>query len=255
MESNLFELNYKQLLMRCLLNGKLEPNRTGVSAYKIFNQSLVIDLDLGFPIVTAKKINFNYGLHEFLWMYKGKTDIAYLNSKGINWWDSYAIEGELGKVYGYQMRNFGGKFDQVEYVIKEIRNNSRRAIITLWNPLDLEEQALPCCYTSFNFTREGTSLNMAMNFRSSDMFLGLPYDIIVGALLLHEVAKETNTKPSKLFINIIDAHIYENHKEQVIKYNNSPCYTLPNLVNDQSENKYKIQGYNSGKFIKAKLNN
>jgi len=250
--SNIFENDYKHLLMECLLTGSLEENRTGVKAYKLFNKSITIDLEKGFPIITAKRINFNFGLHEFLWIYNGRTDLAYLNKHGIKWWDGFAKNGKLGKVYGYQLRKFNGDFDQVEYVINEIKNNSRRAVITLWNPSDLKQQALPCCYTHFNFVRVGSKLSMSMEFRSSDMFLGLPYDIIVGALLLTTIAEECGLIPSKLGVNLKDAHIYENHKQQVIDYNNTENHVLPRLKGNIK--KYELENYTHGKYIKAELN-
>jgi thymidylate synthase len=250
MTNNIFELEYKQLLMRCLLEGTLVNNRTKVKTYKLFNQSFNIDLEKGFPIVTGKKIFFEKALGEFEWIFNGRTDLEFLHSKNINWWDEFATDGKLGKIYGYQVRTFGGEFDQVDYCIEQIKNNSRRAVISLWNPADLKEQALPCCYTSFNFVRINDKLNMTMDFRSSDLFLGLPYDIIVGALLLIEVARECNLKPSKLGLNLKDAHIYEEHKEAVTEYHKAPIYVLPTI----NENK-ELNNYKSGKLIKAKLIN
>ncbi len=174
---SLFEIEYKQLLMRCLLDGEITENRTGVVTKKLFNQSFNIDMRKEFPIVTGKKIFFEKALHEFLWIFNGDTNVEYLNKHGIEWWNSYADNKELGKVYGYQLRRFNDTFDQIEYVKSEIKNNSRRAVISLWNPTDLEEQALPCCYTQITFVRENDHLNMAIDFRSSDLFLGLPYDL------------------------------------------------------------------------------
>lgn len=246
--SNIFEHKYKVLLMETLLNGDLCSNRTGIKTYKKFNQTLNINLGLGFPIVTGKKIFFNKALAEFNWLYQGKTDLNFLHKNGIKWWDDFAINGKLGKVYGYQIRHFNGAFDQVKYVIEEIKNNSRRAVVSLWNPTDLAEQALPCCYTQLCFVRSNNKLNMVMNFRSSDLFLGLPYDIIVGALFLISIAKECNLIPGTLGINLADAHIYESHKKQVIDYYHKPVYILPK-IND----KFELENYICGDFIKADL--
>jgi len=251
MISNIFEQQYKVLLMDVLLNGSLNNNRTGVNTFKQFNRSLNINLQYGFPILTGKKIFFEKALAEFKWIYEGKTDLQYLNDNNIKWWNNFAVDGKLGKVYGYQIKSFNGVFNQIDYVKNEILNNSRRAIITLWNPCDLKEQALPCCYTQFNFVRDNDKLNMAMHFRSSDMFLGLPYDIIVGALFLHTIAKDCNLIPNILGLNLADAHIYETHKEQVIEYNNLPMYVLPTLNGDYDN--YTLNNYKSNKFIKAKL--
>lgn len=245
---NKFEKQYKKLLSKCLTKGNITNNRTGVDTYKLFNQSLNIDLSKGFPIVTGKKIFFDKGLAEFEWIYNGKTDLEFLHRNNIYWWDDFIMEDNtLGKTYGHQVRNFSSSFDQVKYCINEINNNSRRAIITLWNPCDLEEQALPCCYTQFNFVKVNNELNMTMSFRSSDMFLGLPYDIIVGALFLISIAKETNLTPRVLGINISDAHIYINHREQVKEYLSNSTYKLPILQDN------KLVNYKSNKYIKTKI--
>ena len=135
--------------------------------------------------------------------------LSHVNDNNVNWWDGFAKNNKLGKIYGYQIRNYNGSFDQIKYVINEINNNSRRALITLWNPSELKEQALPCCYTQLNFVRINNKLNMSINFRSSDLFLGLPYDIIFAALFLHTIANECNLEANILGLNIADAHIYK----------------------------------------------
>lgn len=249
--NNLFELQYKQLLMRCLINGDLTNNRTKEKSYKLFNQSFNINLDAGFPIITGKKIFFNKALAEFKWIYEGRTDLKYLNDNNINWWDGFAKNNKLGKIYGYQIRNYNGSFDQIKYIINEINNNSRRALITLWNPTELKEQALPCCYTQLNFVRVNNKLNMSINFRSSDLFLGLPYDIIFGALFLHTIANECNLKAYTLGINIADAHIYECHKLNVKEYYKNKNYVLPNLTGNYKD--YKLENYKHCEYIKTKL--
>lgn len=248
---NIFENEYKQLLMRTILKGELANNRTKEKTFTLFNQNFNIDLKYGFPVITGKKIFFEKALHEFKWIYEGRVDLKYLNDNNINWWNEFAINNKLGKIYGYQIRKFNGKFDQVKYVINEIKQNSRRAIITLWNPTDLKEQALPCCYTQLTFVRIKNKLNMLINFRSSDLFLGLPYDIIFASLFLYTIAKECNLQPSNIGINIANAHIYENHKKQVLEYYRKPIYILPTLKGNYDN--YKIENYKSGELIKAKL--
>ena len=250
--NNIFEHQYKALMMNVLSNGDRSENRTGVDTFKLFNQSINIDLQYGFPIVTGKKIFFEKGLAEFKWMYEGRTDLEYLNDNNVKWWNNFAKNGRLGKVYGYQIKKFNGLFDQVEYVKQEIKNNSRRAVITLWNPTDLKEQALPCCYTQFNFVRTNNKLSMSMNFRSSDLFMGLPYDIIVGALFLIEIAKDCGLEPSMLGLNLADARVYENHSQQISKYNRDQVYTLPELVGSYDD--YTLNEYKSNGFLKAPLN-
>jgi thymidylate synthase len=251
MDNNLFELNYKQLLMRCLLKGELCDNRTNEKTYKLFNQSFNINLKKGFPIVTGKKIFFSKALAEFKWIYEGRTDLKYLQDNNINWWDEFAINNKLGKIYGYQLRKFNNSFDQIKYVINEIKNNSRRALISLWNPTDLKEQALPCCYTQINFVRVNNKLNMSISFRSSDLFLGLPYDIIFAALLLKTISLQCNLQEHILGINIADAHIYECHKKNVKEYYNNVNYVLPKLKGDY--NNYTLENYKHNKYIKSKL--
>ena len=248
---SLFEKQYKKLLLKCLNTKELTSNRTNVKTFKLFNENINIDLNLGFPIVTGKKIFFEKALAEFKWMFEGRTDLKYLQDNNINWWNSFTPTNDLGLVYGHQIKNYNNQIDQVEYVIKEIKNNSRRAIITLWNPCDLDKQALPCCFTQFNFVRINNKLNMTMNFRSSDLFLGLPYDIIVGTLFLITIANQCNLHPSILGLNLADAHIYETHINEVKQYCNNKTYTLPRLLGGYED--YKLDNYISGKYMKAEL--
>jgi len=249
--SNKFELDYKELLLTVLQYGERCKNRTKVDTIKLFNKILNINLSKGFPILTGKKIFFNKALAEFKWIYEGRTDLEYLKNNNVNWWDDFAINNSLGKVYGYQIKNYNNKVDQVEYCINEIKNNTRRAIITLWNPCDLEEQALPCCYTQMNFVRINNKLNLTIHFRSSDLFLGLPYDIIVGALFLITIAKECNLIPDTLGLNLADAHIYLNHIDAVNDYIYNNIFNLPELKGDY--NNYYLDNYKSNSYIKAEL--
>jgi thymidylate synthase len=247
-----FERDYKVLLNNALSHGESKSNRTDVKTLTLFNQCMNIDLREGFPIVTSKKVFFKKGYHEYIWMRDGMHTTKYLNEYDIHWWNQYANDkGDLGKVYGYQLRNFNGVFDQLDYVYKEIRSNTRRAHITLWNPTELNEMALPPCYTGFTFVRINNKLNMSIKFRSSDLFLGLPYDIIVAALMLHDVAKFCDLEPCLLGLQIDDAHIYENHIDQVNKYLNRPTHALPKLNDKNNE----ISDYLFGPLIKAELNN
>ena len=235
-----------------LTYGELTHNRTGVKTLTSFNQVLNIDLQEGFPIITAKKVFYDKGLHEYIWFKEGMHTTRYLNEHDIRWWNQYANDhGDLGKVYGYQLRSFNGEFDQLDYVIKQINLNSRRAHITLWNPTELEEMALPPCYTGFDFVRVNGTLNMSMDFRSSDAFLGLPYDIIVGALLLHEVASFCELKVGKLGLSLKNVHIYENHVDQVNQYLKLPhVNSLPTLMQNRI-----LTYYEQGPLILAEMNN
>jgi thymidylate synthase len=248
---NKFEIDYKSLLIDVLENGIESENRTKTNTIKLFNKSLNINLANGFPIITGKKIFFEKALAEFKWMYEGKTDLEYLKKNNVNWWNDFATDNDLGKVYGHQIRNYNNSFDQVKYVINEIKSNSRRALINLWNPTDLQEQALPCCFTHLNFVRTNDKLNLAVNFRSSDLFLGLPYDTIVAALFLITIAKECNLIPGMLGLNLMDAHLYNNHYSQALEYINNPTYNLPVLEGNYDS--YNLKSYKSNKLIKAPL--
>lgn len=248
---NKYEKIYKDLLLRVLQYGDETKNRTGINTLKLFNQNININLNEGFPILTGKKIFFKKALAEFKWIYEGRTDLKYLQKNNVNWWNDFAINGKLGKVYGHQIKKYNNSVNQIEYCINEINNNTRRAIITLWNPSDLKEQALPCCYTQLNFVRNNDKLNLVIHFRSSDLFLGLPYDVIFGALFLIEISKQCNLTPYQLGLNLADAHIYKNHIEQVNLYLQSNIYKLPQLKGNY--NNYYLDNYKSNKLIKAPL--
>ena len=249
-----FELEYKKLIKSIISFGTIEENRTGIHTLVLPNQQLTFDCSTGLlPVITAKEVFFNKAYHEYCWIFDGNTNTEYLNKNGINWWDQYAThDGDLGKTYGYQLRNFNGRFDQLKYVMEEIRNNSRRAHITFWNPSELDQTSLPCCYTGMTFTLNHKSkvLNASLNFRSSDVFLGLPYDFIFGALMLINIAKFTKKKPGKIVYFLNNAHIYENHLMQANKYLRLPCFKLPTFVMGD-----KLINYEHGPFIPAPLNN
>lgn len=246
-----FESDYKKLLKSVLTNGTQVKNRTGVNAITSFGKELTIDLRLGFPIVTGKKIFFDKAYHEYRWIREGCSTIKYLNKHGITWWDSYADQaGSLGKTYGYQLRSFNGEKDQLEFAINEIRNKSRRAHITMWNPSELQETALPCCYTGMTFVRIGDELNLSIDFRSSDIFVGLPYDIIFGALLLTEVAEHCELKPCMLKMNLNNAHLYVNNIIPMKTYLEESMYKLPEYNSKLNE----LIGYVYGSYIEAILN-
>lgn len=241
-----FEQEYKQMLMRCLLEGDNKNNRNG-ETLSLFAQNIKIDLNKGFPIVTGKKIFFEKALGEFLWIWNGHSDVDFLHKYKIKWWDDYAIKGIVVKSYGHQIKKFGKGIDQIEYAANELKNNSRRAVITLWNPDELKEQKLPCCYTQMIFNKSGDNLNMQVTFRSSDLFLGLPYDVAVLSLFLISMAKKINLNPNFLSLTLTDAHIYKEHEKQAVEYYKRPCYTLPTLENQTLKN------YKHGDYIKAKL--
>ena len=247
-----FEMDYKYLIEKILEIGSLEENRTKSKAITLFGEELIINMSNGLlPIVTGKKIFFDKAYHEYFWILSGCTTIHYLNNHNINWWDQYAdSNGYLGKTYGYQLRNYNGEFDQLFYVERALRVGSRRAHITLWNPCELDETALPCCYTGLTFVITENKLNLAIDFRSSDAFLGLPYDIIFGALFLKDMASTLNLNTGFLKLNLNNVHIYENNVDQAKQYLKTKTYKLPCFPKGN-----KIKNYNHGPYIKAPLNN
>lgn len=252
--TNKFENDYKSLLIEILKLGYPQKNRTGIIALTSFGKKISFDFKANptkMPVITGKKIFYNKAYYEFLWMWKGRSDTAYLKEHGIEWWNEYADDsGWVNKSYGHQLRFYNNSFDQIQYALQEIEVGSRRAYITFWNPTDIKDQVLPCCYTGMNFVRIGNVLNMEMSFRSSDVFLGLPYDFIVGALFLRLMSEISALVPGKIVYSLSNAHIYYNHTEQVEEYLKLPIYDLPTY----NQTAY-LTDYQHGPLIKAELNN
>jgi thymidylate synthase len=227
-----FENDYKALLRDVFQNGILSSNRTGIDTIASFNKSMTIDLEQGFPILTGRKIFFDKAYHEYVWIVTGLTTLNYLHENGITWWDSYADKkGSLGKTYGYQLRSFNGEIDQLEYILNGLKltPESRRLHITLWNPSELFETKIPPCYTGMTFMVQDGTLNMSVQLRSSDLMVGLPYDIIVMMLLLINTANFSELKIGKLGLQITNAHIYKNHEYQLQEYLLRDTHLLPTL--------------------------
>lgn len=229
------EIGYKNLLSDILINGELKPNRTGTDAYSVFNRTLEHDMIQGFPLLTSKKVSFKAARTELLWILQGRTDLKYLEDNGVNYWTpdykrSGRTDGTLGPIYGAQWRNFGG-VDQLANVINELKQNpnSRRLLVSAWNPIEMEDMALPPCHYAFQLYVRDSQLDLMWMQRSVDMFLGLPYDIAMYALLLELIAKEAGYVPGKLMCQLGDCHIYENHVEQAQKYIDRPRRVMPTL--------------------------
>lgn len=250
---NKFEEDYKDLLKKVMSFGTIEKNRTGIKTLVLANQELKFkQLSKEVPLITGKKIFAKKALAEFEWIYNGFTSLDYLNDNGIDWWDQYANEkGDIPYTYGYQLRNYNGNFDQVDYVVNEIDSGSRRAYITFWNPSELHKTKLPCCYTGMKFTltNNGKTLNASLQFRSSDLFLGLPYDFMFGYFMLRNIAHLTKKKIGEISYFLTDAHLYYNHLAQALEYINRDHYKLPTEIEALKSN------YTSGPYIAAKLNN
>jgi len=238
------ESGYINLLKDVLYNGEKMQTRNGVT-YSKFASLLRFNTNNGdtFPLLTSKRVFFRGIVEELLWFLRGSTNSKELEEKGINIWkgnssrdflDSVGLfdneEGDLGLIYGYQWRKFNGQTDQLKYLIKELEGNSRRALISAWNPSQLHLQALPPCHIIYNFYKSNDNiLNCLMYMRSSDLFLGLPFNIASTALLLTIIAKIMGFKTGDICITICDCHIYEEHIEQTKEQINNQCYPFPQL--------------------------
>ncbi len=212
---------YHKLLTEILDRGVEKADRTGTGTLSIFGYTMRFDLSKGFPLVTTKKIHFKSVIHELLWFIRGETNIKYLKDNGVSIWDEWADEnGELGPIYGYQWRSWpttdGKKIDQIKEVINSIKNNpdSRRHIVTAWNPEFIPKMALPPCHILFQFYVAKGRLSCLMYQRSADVFLGVPFNIASYALLTLMIAQVCQLQPGELVHVIGDAHLYLNHLKQ-----------------------------------------
>lgn len=210
---------YEELLADILANGKHKGDRTGTGTRSLFGKQMRFDLTEGFPLITTKKVHFKSVVAELLWLLKGDTNIKYMQDLGVTIWDEWADEnGDLGPVYGAQWRNWNGTGrDQIAEVIESIKNNpdSRRHIVTAWNPDQIENMALPPCHAFFQFDVTDGRLSCQLYQRSADMFLGVPFNIASYALLTHIIALKTRLKVGDFIWTGGDCHIYDNHVEQV----------------------------------------
>ena len=218
---------YEEFLRHVRNNGVFKSDRTGVGTYSVFGYQMRCDLQEGFPLITTKKLYTRAIVGELLWMLRGDTNIKWLNDNNIHIWDEWADEnGDLGPVYGAQWRDFGvtGErsyhnrgLDQIQWVIDEIKKNpdSRRLIVTAWNPWDVPDQALPPCHMMFQFYVVDGKLSCQLYQRSADVFLGVPFNIASYALLTHMIADQCDLDVGEFIWTGGDCHIYANHLEQV----------------------------------------
>ncbi|HVV64026.1 MAG TPA: thymidylate synthase [Rhizomicrobium sp.] len=212
---------YLDLLQRALREGARKRDRTGTGTLSIFGHHMRFDLAAGFPLLTTKKLYLKAIVYELLWFLKGDTNVRYLQDHGVTIWDEWADErGELGPVYGRQWRSWpdgrGGTIDQIAQLIAEIRRNpdSRRLIVTAWNPADVPKMALPPCHCLFQFYVAEGRLSCQLYQRSADIFLGVPFNIASYALLTMMVAQVTGLRPGEFIHALGDAHLYLNHLDQ-----------------------------------------
>jgi thymidylate synthase len=212
---------YLDLMERVLSEGVEKRDRTGVGTRSIFGHQLRFDLARGFPLVTTKKLHVKSIIYELLWFLRGDTNVKYLDDHGVRIWDEWADEnGDLGPVYGRQWRSWptpdGGSIDQMANVVDQIRRNpdSRRLIVTAWNPGENERMALSPCHCLFQFYVADGALSCQLYQRSADVFLGVPFNIASYALLTLMVAQVTGLKPGAFVHSFGDTHLYLNHLEQ-----------------------------------------
>ena len=212
---------YHDLMRRVLDEGVVKHDRTGTGTKSVFGHQMRFDLRDGFPLVTTKKLHLKSIVHELLWFLQGDTNIRYLKDNGVSIWDEWAdANGDLGPVYGHQWRNWptpdGSTIDQIAWVENEIRRNpdSRRLIVTAWNPADIPRMKLPPCHLLFQFYVANGRLSCQLYQRSADIFLGVPFNIASYALLTMMMAQVTGLKPGEFIHTLGDAHLYLNHLEQ-----------------------------------------
>jgi thymidylate synthase len=232
---------YLELCQRILSEGVQKHDRTGTGTISIFGHQMRFDLSEGFPLLTTKRLHTRSIIYELLWFLQGSTNIAYLKENGVRIWDEWAGEdGELGPVYGKQWRSFSGAdgqtVDQIQWVVDEIKRNpdSRRLVVTAWNPTEIADMALPPCHCLFQFYVSEGRLSCQLYQRSGDTFLGIPFNIASYALLTHMVAHVTGLLPGEFVHTLGDAHLYLNHLSQVQEQLTRTPYPLPTLKLNES---------------------
>jgi thymidylate synthase len=228
---------YLDLMRHVRDNGLRRTDRTGTGTISLFGYQMRFDLSEGFPVVTTKKLHLRSIIHELLWFLKGDTNIRYLKENGVRIWDEWADEnGDLGPVYGSQWRSWpapdGQKIDQISNVIEMIRNtpDSRRLIVSAWNPAEVDNMALPPCHSLFQFYVSDGKLSCQLYQRSADILLGVPFNIASYALLTMMIAQVCDLEPGDFVHTFGDAHLYLNHLEQVDLQLSREPYPLPTMT-------------------------
>ncbi|MCW3479792.1 thymidylate synthase [Neisseriaceae bacterium JH1-16] len=257
---------YLDLMRHVLDHGHDKSDRTGTGTRSVFGYQMRFDLADGFPMVTTKKLHLKSIVHELLWFLKGETNIRYLKENGVSIWNEWADEnGELGPVYGYQWRSWpapdGRHIDQIANVLNMIKTNpdSRRLIVSAWNPALVDEMALPPCHALFQFYVADGKLSCQLYQRSADIFLGVPFNIASYALLTLMVAQVCGLQPGEFVHTLGDAHLYSNHLEQAREQLSREPRALPTMTLNPAVtdlfgfcfDDFKLEGYDPHPHIKA----
>jgi thymidylate synthase len=259
---------YLDLLSHLLETGNARSDRTGTGTISRFGYQMRFDLAAGFPVVTTKKLHLKSIIHELLWFLKGDTNVKYLQDNGVKIWNEWADEnGELGPVYGHQWRSWsapdGREIDQISQLIDQIKINpsSRRLIVSAWNVGDLDKMKLPPCHLLFQFYVNDGKLSCQLYQRSADVFLGVPFNIASYALFTLMVAQVTGLKPGDFVHTFGDAHIYNNHLDQVRLQLSREPYPLPQMklnptvksIFDFKYEDFELVGYQAHPHIKGEV--
>lgn len=275
---------YHDLLEHIIANGDDKGDRTGTGTRSVFGYQMRFNLQDGFPALTTKKLHLRSIIYELLWFLQGRTDVGWLQERRVRIWNEWATEeqcarfgrkeGDLGPVYGHQWRNFGASLnedgsyntdgvDQIKRAVDTIRNNpnSRRILVTGWNPHEADRVALPPCHTIFQFYVVNGKLSCQLYQRSADVFLGVPFNIASYALLTHLIAKVTGLEVGDFVHTFGDVHLYSNHFEQARLQLSRECRPLPTLVLDDDItdlfdvrfDQIKLEGYDHHPAIRAKV--
>ena len=259
---------YEDLMRHVLTNGTAKGDRTGTGTRSVFGHQLRYDLAQGFPLITTKKVHWKSIAIELLWFLKGSSNVRWLQERGVSIWDEWADEnGDLGPVYGVQWRSWpdadGGSIDQVTKLVAGIKANpnSRRHIVSAWNPAEVDQMALPPCHALFQFYVADGKLSCQLYQRSADIFLGVPFNIASYALLTHMVAQQCDLAVGDFVWTGGDCHLYNNHVEQATLQLARAPYPYPQLhikrkpasIFDYEFDDFEIVGYESHPLIKAPI--
>ncbi|HEX6222771.1 MAG TPA: thymidylate synthase [Chryseolinea sp.] len=259
---------YLDLMGEILEKGAKKTDRTGTGTLSVFGRQLRFDLSEGFPLITTKKLHLRSIIYELLWFLKGDTNIKYLKDNGVTIWDEWADEnGELGPVYGHQWRSWpapGGKsIDQISQVLAQLKQkpDSRRHIVTAWNPAEVDKMALPPCHALFQFYVAEGRLSCQLYQRSADYFLGVPFNIASYALLTFMFAQQCDLLPGEFVWTGGDVHLYLNHIEQARQQLERKPFASPQLnikrkpesIFDYEYNDFEILNYQAHPSIKAPI--